>query len=120
MSELKPAGLTTGGRREPEDPGDMTAAQLLDSPEFRRLVFGRWRISLALTACLFVLYYGYILLIATDKAFLSRRIGDATTFGIPIGAAVIVGAWVLTAAYVVWANRSYDPEVARLRSRLRR
>jgi uncharacterized membrane protein (DUF485 family) len=96
----------------------MSPQQLLDSPEFRRLVFRRWRISLALTACLFVLYYGYILLIAADKAFLSRRIGEATTIGIPIGVAVIVGAWALTATYVVWANRSYDVQVARLRAKL--
>jgi uncharacterized membrane protein (DUF485 family) len=89
--------------------------ELLDSPEFHRLVARRLRVSLVLTACLFVLYYGYILLIATDKAFLARRIGEVTTLGIPIGAAVIVGAWLLTAVYVVWANRAYDAEVARLR-----
>jgi uncharacterized membrane protein (DUF485 family) len=99
---------------------DMTPRQLLDSPEFRRLVFRRWRISLVLTACLFVLYYGYILLIATNKEFLSRRIGESTTLGIPIGAAVIVGAWLLTAIYVAWANRYYDAEVTRLRARLHR
>lgn len=99
---------------------DMTPRQLLDSPEFRRLVFRRWRISLVLTACLFVLYYGYILLIATNKEFLSRRIGESTTLGIPIGAAVIAGAWLLTAIYVAWANRYYDAEVTRLRARLHR
>jgi uncharacterized membrane protein (DUF485 family) len=92
--------------------------QLLDSQEFRHLVRERWRLSLALTACLFVLYYGYILLIATNKALLSHRIGEATTLGIPLGAAVIVGAWALTAIYVIWANRRYDAEVARLRRRL--
>jgi uncharacterized membrane protein (DUF485 family) len=92
---------------------------VLDSPEFKRLVTRRWRISLVLTACLFVLYYGYILMIATQKPFLSQRIGDATTIGIPIGAAVIVISWVLTALYVGWANRYYDAEVARLRGRLR-
>jgi len=89
--------------------------ELLDSPEFHRLVARRLRVSLVLTACLFVLYYGYILLIATDKAFLARRIGAVTTLGIPIGAGVIVGAWILTAAYVAWANLAYDAEVARLR-----
>ena len=92
-----------------------TARELLASPDFALLVFRRWRISLALTLCLFVLYYGYIVLVATNKAFLSRRIGEATTVGIPLGAAVIVGAWLLTAIYVAWANRYYDPEVARLR-----
>lgn len=80
----------------------------------------RWRVSLVLTACLFALYYGYIILIAVNRPWLSERLGEgATTRGIPVGAAVIVGAWVLTAIYVVWANRAHDPEVDRLRRRLR-
>lgn len=93
---------------------------LLESAEFRHLVSRRWRMSLVLSALLFALYYGYILLIATNRALLSRRIGDATTLGIPLGAAVIAGAWVLTAVYVVWANRYYDAEAARLRARAER
>ena len=93
---------------------------LLDSAPFRHLVARRWRVSLLLTICLFVLYYGYILLIAMNQDFLSRRIGASTTLGIPVGAAVIAGAWVLTAIYVSWANRHYDAEVARLRARLGR
>jgi len=39
---------------------------------------------------------------------------------IAAGVGVIFGAWLLTALYVVWANRSYDAEAARLRDRLRR
>ena len=96
----------------------MTPRQLLDSPEFHRLVARRWRVSMLLTIALFVLYYGYILLVAMNKPFLARRFSGATTIGIPIGAAVIIGAWALTAIYVVWANRHYDGEVARLRGRL--
>jgi uncharacterized membrane protein (DUF485 family) len=96
-----------------------TAREILDSPDFRRLVRRRWTIALALTAALFASYYGYILLVALDKPFLARRIGDgATTLGIPIGVAVIVISWALTAAYVVWANRSYDREVERLKREL--
>ena len=75
--------------------------------------------SLILTVALFILYYGYVLLIAGNKALLSRRIGEFTTLGIPIGAGVIIGAWVLTALYVVWANRAYDPEMKRLRDHFR-
>jgi uncharacterized membrane protein (DUF485 family) len=99
-------------------PARTTPRQLLDSPEFHHLVARRWRMSMILTAALFVLYYGYILLIATNKPFLARRIAGAMTIGIPLGAAVIVGAWALTAIYVIWANRHYDDEVARLRARL--
>jgi uncharacterized membrane protein (DUF485 family) len=93
---------------------------LLASPEFRQLVTTRWRVSLALTAALFFLYYGYVLLIATNKALLARRIGGVVTLGIPLGVGVILGAWVLTAIYVVWANRRYDVDVRRLRERLTR
>jgi uncharacterized membrane protein (DUF485 family) len=99
---------------------EKSARETLDSPEFRAMVRRRWRVSLALTAALFVVYYGYILLIAADKPLVSRRIGEVTTLGIPLGVAVIVLSWALTALYVIWANRSHDPEVARLRARLRR
>jgi len=92
--------------------------RLLDSPDFHRLVRGRWRVSLVLTAALFLLYYGYVLLIAVNKPFLAQRVGEVTPLGIPLGAAVILGSWALTAIYVVWANRHYDAEVDRLRSEL--
>lgn len=92
---------------------------VLDSPDFKHLVARRWRLSLVLTGVLFVLYYGYIVLIATNPQLLSRRVAGSTTVGIYLAAAVIVGAWALTAVYVVWANRHYDPEVARLRARVR-
>ena len=87
--------------------------------------------SLLLTVVLFVLYYGYILLIAFNKPFLAvqgprdprpaaveARPDFSVPLGIPLGAAVIAGSWVLTALYVSWANRHYDPEVARLRDSL--
>jgi uncharacterized membrane protein (DUF485 family) len=96
-----------------------TTHEILASAEFRHLVTRRWRISLVLTALLFIIYYGYILLIAADRAWLSTRIGTSTTMGIPVGVGVIVGAWLLTAAYVAWANRYYDAEVERLRGQLK-
>jgi uncharacterized membrane protein (DUF485 family) len=91
---------------------------LLDSKEFHQLLARRWRMSLLLTTLLFGLYYGYIILIAVNRPFVSRRIGHTTTMGIPLGAAVILGAWILTAIYVVWANRRYDVEAARLRDKI--
>jgi uncharacterized membrane protein (DUF485 family) len=95
------------------------ARRLLDSPAFHNLVLRRWRISLVLTPALFVLYYGYILLIALNKPFVSTRLGGVTPIGIPLGAAVIVGSWALTAVYIAWANRVYDREASRLRDEFR-
>ena len=91
---------------------------MLDSPEFHDLIVRRWRVSLVLTAALFVVYYGFILLVATNKPLLSMPLGSAT-LGIVLGVAVILLSWVLTAIYVVWANRHYDPAVKRLRDHLR-
>jgi uncharacterized membrane protein (DUF485 family) len=99
---------------------DPTARRVLESPEFARLIRRRWTVSLVLTACLFVLYYGFILLVGLNKALLATRVGEVTTLGIPLGMAVIVGAWVLTALYVVWANRRWDAEARRLRGRIER
>jgi len=97
----------------------LSTSELLQSAEFRRLVTRRWRVALLLSVVLFVVYYGFILLVAVRRDVLATRIGDVTTVGIVLGAAVIVFAWLLTAIYVVWANRKYDPEVRRLRSLLR-
>ena len=94
-----------------------TRQQLLASADFRRLVADRWRVSLLLTCVLFVLYYGYILLIATNKSLVTTEVAGTVPLGIPLGAGVIVGAWALTAVYVAWANRRYDSEVARLKAR---
>ena len=79
----------------------------------------RWRLSLILTAALFVVYYGFILLVAVNKPLLvdAHRRGDDAWH--PARRAVIVLSWALTAAYVAWANVHYDPEAARLRDRLR-
>ena len=95
-----------------------TAHQMLDSQEFKRMVSKRWTISVVLTIVLFVIYYGYIVLIAADKPFMAQKIGEVTTLGIPLGVLVILLSWVLTAIYVVWANKVHDPEVRDLKSRV--
>ena len=97
----------------------ISAHELLESADFKRLVAKRWSVSLILTILLFALYYGYILLIGYDKPFLAQKIGEVTTLGIPLGVGVIVLSWVLTVIYVIWANNSYDPEVQRLKDQLK-
>ena len=96
-----------------------TTHEVIESKEFKHLVSTRWTVSLILLALLFVSYYGYILLIAADKAFVSQKIGEVTTLAIPLGVASIVIAWLLTAFYVLWANAKYDPEVERLKKELK-
>jgi uncharacterized membrane protein (DUF485 family) len=94
------------------------AKAILQSPAFLALVRKKWLVSITLTIALFVVYYGYILLIAYDKKALAQKVGEYTTLGIPLGVGVIVLAWLLTAGYVVWANGSHDAEVKRLRDQV--
>ena len=96
-----------------------SAADVVASPEFKALVKRRWSVSLVMLVLLFVCYYGFVLLVAGNKEFVSQKIGESTTLAIPLGVAVIVFAWLLTAIYVAWANRSYDPEVERLKNEIR-
>jgi uncharacterized membrane protein (DUF485 family) len=101
-----------------------SARELIESPAFRALVRRRWTVSFGLLLALFVAYYGYILVIANARAWVSQPVSDApgavTTIAIPLGLGAIVVAWVLTAVYVLWANGAYDPEVQRLKDRLKR
>jgi uncharacterized membrane protein (DUF485 family) len=93
--------------------------EVLESHAFKHLVGRRWSVSMVLLVMLFVSYYGFIVLVATAKDFVSQKIGEVTTLAIPLGIAAIVIAWALTAYYVAWANKSYDPEVERLKSELK-
>jgi uncharacterized membrane protein (DUF485 family) len=107
----KPVSVVRGAQK--------SASEIIESQDFKALVRKRWSVSAMLLVALFVTYYGYILLIATNRAFMAQRIGEVTTLAIPVGIAVIVIAFVLTAIYVVWANQKYDPEVERLKKQLK-
>lgn len=88
-----------------------TARDIVGSPRFKALVRRRWSVSVVLTLLLFLLYYGYILVVAYGKPFLALKVGTYTTLGIVFGALTIVGSWLLTVVYVIWANTRYDREV---------
>ncbi len=78
----------------------------------------RWRVGGVLTALMMVGYFAFILLVAFAKGTAGALLGDVSV-GIVLGASVIVLAPVLTMIYVRWANRSYDPAVAKLRESAR-
>ncbi len=56
-----------------------------------------------------VVYYGFIVLVAFNKEFLSQRMGEGVmTVGIPIGFGVIVFTIAITTYYVRRANSEFD------------
>ena len=83
--------------------------------ELKALDNARWRIAIALTVAMMVLYFGFILLVAYDKALLGTLVVPGLSLGILLGAFVIIAAWVLIWIYVRWANRHYDTVIAGMR-----
>ncbi|HEY7613516.1 MAG TPA: DUF485 domain-containing protein [Gemmatimonadales bacterium] len=82
--------------------------------QVRQLDAARWRVALALTAAMVVLYFGFILLIAYGRPLLAVQVVPGLTLGILLGALVIVVSWILTWVYVRWAATHYDPRVEAL------
>ena len=88
---------------------DAVTARILANPKYQHLRRSRNAFGWLLAVCMLVVYYGYIALIAFDKEFLSRPLGDGvTTIGIPIGMGVIVFTVAITGLYVYRANATYD------------
>jgi uncharacterized membrane protein (DUF485 family) len=83
----------------------------------RAVAAQRWKVAIVLTLGMVLVYFGFIALVAFAPATLGTLISDGLSVGIVLGACVIVAAWLLTFAYVRWANSVYDPALAALRDR---
>lgn len=79
----------------------------------RALAAERWRVALSLSVAMIVVYFGFIALIAFNKALLARLLVPGLTLGIALGVLVIVASWLLTWGYVHWANTRYDAALER-------
>ena len=80
------------------------------NPKYHELVSKRRTFAVILAIVMLVIYYGFILIIAFNKEFLSQPLweGSITTVGSPIGLGVIISAFVLTGIYVFRANSEFD------------
>ena len=84
-------------------------ARIANNPNYQALKAKRTRFGWWLTLAMMIAYYGFILLVAFNKNFLSQKLGAGVmTVGIPLGFGVIVFTIVLTAYYVNRANREFD------------
>ena len=88
---------------------DPSLARIEANPKYRQLRTRRNRLGWILTIVMLLAYYGFIGLIAFDKEFLARRMGEGvTTIGIPIALGLIVFTVLITAFYVWRANSEFD------------
>lgn len=87
-------------------------------PALARVAGKRWRIALVLTGVMVAAYFGFILLVAYDKAALGALLVPGLSVGMALGVGVILVAWIVTSVYVHWANTSYDAELSQVRREL--
>jgi uncharacterized membrane protein (DUF485 family) len=84
-------------------------ARIRANPKYQQLKSTRNAYGWVMTLLMLVVYYGYIALIAFNKAFLSQPLGEGvTTVGIPIGVGVILFTIIITGIYVRRANDEFD------------
>ncbi|WP_374246081.1 DUF485 domain-containing protein [Zoogloea sp.] len=88
-----------------DDLGDRIRA----NPKYQELVSKRNSYGWMMTIVMLAVYYGYILLIAFNKEFLSQKLGaGVTSIGIPIGVGVILFTIIITGIYIRRANTEFD------------
>jgi len=87
-----------------------TLDRIKANPKFLEFVAMRSTYGIIMAIVSAAAYYGFILLVAFDKEFLAKKIGEGYTMsiGVPIGVAVIVFTILLTWIYVRRANTEFD------------
>ena len=83
--------------------------RVVSNPKYQELKAKRSSFGWTLTWAMMIVYYGFILLVALNKEFLSQKLGAGVmTIGVPIGFGVIVFTVIITIIYVKRANSEYD------------
>lgn len=93
--------------------------EILEDPDFKKLKSSKWLISIILCGFVFILYYGFVLLMAYNKPFFANKITGMIYIGIPIGVFVLASTIVITVGYVLWANKTYDDLVGKVKEKIR-
>ncbi|MDQ5918400.1 MAG: hypothetical protein QG660_1512 [Pseudomonadota bacterium] len=89
---------------------------IANDPRFLKFVAKRNAYGAIMTILGAVAYYGFILAVAFNPAFMATKMGPGWTMsiGVPIGVGVIVFTIILTWVYVRRANGEFDTEAAEI------
>jgi len=87
------------------------AGLIQNNPRFHELIRKRDTLAWTLSACVLVLYFGFVLMVAFTPEILTAPIAadSVIPFGILVGIGVIVASIILTGIYVYQANSNFDP-----------
>jgi len=84
--------------------------KIQNNPAYQKLVTTRSGYAWKMSVIMLVVYYTYILLIAFSPETLGAKISETgmMTWGIPVGLAIIIFAFIMTGLYVKRANSEFD------------
>ncbi len=87
------------------------ASKIASDPRYRQLVSQRDTLAWSLSAIVFVMYFGFVLLVAFAGDVVTQPIaeGSVVPVGMLLGVGVIAVSCLLTAIYVWRANEVFDP-----------
>lgn len=94
------------------------------NPKFQELVKTRRKFAWTLATVMWVIYFGFILLVAFNKSdgeLLSAKIAAGSTISVAIvaGFAILIATFIITAIYVAAANSTFDRLTSELRSEVK-
>ncbi len=89
---------------------DAVHDRILANPKFVRLARERTRLAALLSAAVLAAYYGFMMVVAFQPGWLAQPLAESgvTPLGVPVGAAIVIGAWALTGIYIYRANTRFD------------
>jgi len=89
---------------------DRLVERIKSNPKYQELISKRSSFSIKLAIFMLVVYYGFIGTIAFDKEFFATKISNDSiiTVALPIGAAIIIIAFITTVIYVIKANGEFE------------
>lgn len=94
--------------------------RIKNNPKYQELVSTRSKFAWKLAIMVFIVYYGFILLLAYMPEVLGTSIsGGVTTWGIPVGVAIIVFSVVITGVYTKKANTEFDKLTKEIKQELK-
>lgn len=93
-----------------DTPDDEVYTRIRNNPKFLRLARSRSHLAWSLSAMVLGAYYVYMLVVAFAPQWLHApmSLNGAITWGMPVGAAIIIVSWILTGLYVYRANTRFD------------
>lgn len=101
-----------------ESPGGLDYIAVEESPRFKTLKRTQRSFIFPLAALFLIWYFVYVLLGAYATEFMGQRVWGDITVGLLLGLGQFVTTFVITMAYVSFANRKLDPKAREIREEL--